>query len=424
MKYDKIKPMFLNSLRVGFFLAVRYITRSSVWSTVLIVFVMLLTFLNVIVVRGILVGIPEGARIAYEEEYAGQVIVSPLDERSYIERSRSIERALPTTAGYRDHTSRYIQGGVVEANYTTVRKKFELADDAAALIVGIDPSQEDRVTGIADRVAEGQYLTQDDDQEVLLGHQLLDRYLFGNITDGSTISDVFPGDKVRITLGDNTREYTVKGIVEGKVGENNRRIFMLNSELRKLINRFDQNVDEIAVRVDPSVPPERFRDDLLLAGFGGFAVIQTAVESQGQFLEDIRQTFEILSSLVGAIGVVVASITVFIVIFIFAIARQKQIGILKGIGISNVAVESSYVFLALFYATIGISLGLALLYGVIKPFLDEHPINFPFSDGVLVASLEDTLARIGIIIIATILAGYVPARMIVKKNTINAILGR
>jgi hypothetical protein len=41
------------SLRVGFFLATRQLRRSNPWSTSLIVFVMILTFLNLVVVSGI-----------------------------------------------------------------------------------------------------------------------------------------------------------------------------------------------------------------------------------------------------------------------------------------------------------------------------------------------------------------------------------
>jgi ABC-type lipoprotein release transport system permease subunit len=46
----------------------------------------------------------------------------------------------------------------------------------------------------------------------------------------------------------------------------------------------------------------------------------------------------------GSIGIVVSAITLFIVIFINAITRRKQIGILKGIGINSFAIEFSYLF--------------------------------------------------------------------------------
>ena len=72
----------------------------------------------------------------------------------------------------------------------------------------------------------------------------------------------------------------------------------------------------------------------------------------------------------------------------------------------------------------GVLIGMFLLYGILVPYIDANPINFPFSDGILVAEMSNTLTRAGLLILATILAGYIPARLVVKQNTLDAILGR
>jgi ABC-type antimicrobial peptide transport system permease subunit len=121
---------------------------------------------------------------------------------------------------------------------------------------------------------------------------------------------------------------------------------------------------------------------------------------------------------------VVASITIFIIIFINALSRRQQIGILKGIGIERTAIEIAYVLQAAFYALIGSALGAALVYGVLVGYFDKNPIQFPFSDGILVAPVDETLIRFGILFIITLIAGFLPAWLIVKQNTLNSILGR
>ncbi len=78
----------------------------------------------------------------------------------------------------------------------------------------------------------------------------------------------------------------------------------------------------------------------------------------------------------------------------------------------------------MFYAILGSGIGLALLYGLLSPFIAAHPIDFPFSDGILVAPLDTTLFRVGLLVLSTLVAGYIPARMIVRKNTLDSILGR
>jgi ABC-type antimicrobial peptide transport system permease subunit len=42
----------------------------------------------------------------------------------------------------------------------------------------------------------------------------------------------------------------------------------------------------------------------------------------------------------------------------------------------------------------------------------------------LVATAFGTTLRIALLIVATMIAGYIPARMIVRKNTLDSILGR
>ena len=141
-------------------------------------------------------------------------------------------------------------------------------------------------------------------------------------------------------------------------------------------------------------------------------------------MKDIIETFGLLGAAFSSIGLVVASITIFIVVFINALTRRKYIGILKGIGIPGGAIEVSYVLQSIFYALMGSALGLVLVYGVLVPAFAAHPIDFPFSDGILVAPLDETLFRIGLLVVSTLVAGYIPARMIIRKNTLDSILGR
>ncbi len=422
--------MILRSLRVGFFLMLRYIKRGSIWTSILIITIMFLTFLNVVVVRGILVGLPVGATSTYKKEYSGDVIITPLPDQYHIDRTMEIEKTLPSIYGFDSYASRYMTSGVLVANYSRPKKESLIPDQVGVALVGVNPGKEDVVTGLSKLVVEGRYFTGDDRTGVLLGSQLLERYVGGTPEAGGTpettgsIKDVYPGDTVKINIGNVTGEYTVVGVVKSKVGENSRRVFMLDKHLRKVINRSIDKKDEIAVRLKDGVDSGRYVEALIKSGAGEHAVIQTAKDAQGKFLDDIKETFDMLGNGIGLMGVIVAAITVFIMIFIVALNRQKQIGILKGIGINKLAIESSYVFLSILYAVVGISLGTIVLYVFIAPYLAVHPIDFPFAEGALVVPWNDTLVRSFILVFTTLLAGYLPARMIVQKNTINSILGR
>ena len=411
------------NIKIGYFLAWRQIRRANIWTTGLIVFIMVLTFLNLVVVSGILVGLIEGSIAAHHEQFTGDVILSNLDNKQYIEGSPNIISIIKNIPEVAFVTSRFSTGAVLEANYET-KKDTDKANTASAQLIGINPSAEDAVTGLASHMLEGQYLVPTDYDKVLVGSFLLAQYLSFDSPDLTSLKDVYVGTKIRIKINGITREVTVKGILKSKVDNISRGLYMVDSQAKDVIGRQDGNVAQIAVKLKPGADPLKVKQTLLLAGVDKSAKVQTYIDAQPKFLKDIIATFAMLGNFLSSIGLVVSSITIFIVIFINALTRRKFIGILKGIGINGQAIEISYIFQSVFYAISGSAIGLVLVYLALVPLFKSHPIDFPFSDGILVAPLSGTFIRMGLLIFATIVAGYIPARMIVRKNTLDSILGR
>ena len=411
------------NVRIGLYLAVRALRRASLWTTSLIIFVMILTFLNLVVVSGILVGLLQGAIDQTRTKYTSDVIVSALNDKKYIENSQNLIELIETLPEIKSITPRYREGGILEANYKT-RKETDKANTAPATLVGVDPLREDAVTGIAGDIVEGAFLEPGDYDQVVLGHYLLKQYIPIETPSFSTLEDVGIGTKIRVKVGEVTREVTVKGILKSKVDEIALRAFMVDSQFRSMIGRADGNVTEISLKLKDGADPVTVRTALERRGVDQYAKVQTYEDAQPQFLKDIIATFNMLGNVFSSLGLIVASITIFIVVFINAITRRKYIGILKGIGIHGRVIEFSYVFQSVFYALIGSAVGLGLVYGFLVPFFAAHPIDFPFSDGILVAPVDQTFFRVGLLVVSTLIAGYVPAWMIIRKNTLDSILGR
>ena len=416
---------FKDKLRVGFFLAFRQVKRANIWTNVLIICIMTLTFLNLVVVSGILVGLIEGAVVAVKDRYLGDIFISDLNNKAYIDRSTDIinfAQGMPEVTAL---TGRYIEGGTIESDYKELKKHpTDLDKSVGTSFAGINPQAEDKVSGISQLIIEGEYLDSDDYDQVLVGALLLKKYLDFESPNFLTLDNIEPGNRVKITVNGKSREVVVKGILKSKVDEIDRRVFFVDSQLRGLIDRYDYNVDEIVLRLVPGTNPIAVKNTLISAGFDKYARIQTQEDAEPKFIKDMKKTFNLLGAIISSIGLVVAAITIFIVIFINAITRRKFIGILKGIGIHQRTIEIAYIFQSVFYAVLGSALGTALVFLVLKPYFDKYPINFPFSDGILVATAEGTVIRIVVLIITTLIAGYVPARMVAKQNTLDAILGR
>jgi len=416
--------ILLTSIRVGVFLAIRQVRRTNFWANSLIVTIMVLTFLNLIVVSGILVGLIEGAVQAINKHYLGDIFISNLKEKHYIERTSSLVSAIEGLTGVENYSVRYIEGGVIQADFKTARKASEKNDEIATLMAGIDPEKENQVSDLKGKLLRGNYLEENDFDQILLGALLLKEYLPIDSPNFPVFQDVDVGDKLRVTINGNVREVTVKGITYTKVDEVDRRVFFPEKQFRGLIGRYDYNADEIVLRLKPGISEESVRDTLLAAGYGQYAKIQTREDAEPKFIKDMKETFNILGSIISFIGLVVASITIFIIIFINAIMRRKFIGILKGIGIHSRAIEFAYVLQSLFYAVVGSIIGVAIVFGFLEPYFQENPINFPFSDGILVATPEGAAWRVGILFLFTFIAGYVPAKIVVRQNTLDSILGR
>lgn len=416
-----------NAWRVGSFLAYRQIRRANIWTTALIIAVMALTFLNLVVVNGVLVGLIQSSIEAQRDRGTSDLVINKLDQKNEIESSNDIinvARSLPQVEAISVH---YVGGGSLNADYRRKLRSDEKPNKLAATIGGIDPANEDLITHLSKYMIEGNYLQDNDTDGILIGANFLYKYTPIEVTGFSTLKNVAIGDKIKVSIGNNSKEVIIRGFIKSKVDNNDFRAFMLNSEVHKLLGRSNANYDEISIKMKPEYRangPADVKQILLNNNFDIGAKIQTWEEAEPKFLKDIAATFGLLGNLIGTIGLVVASITIFIVIFVNALTRRKFIGILKGIGVNPKSIEISYIIQSIFYAVVGSAIGLAVLYGFLVPFIYAHPINFPFSDGILYAPLGGTMMRVVALLITTVIAGFIPARMIVKKNTLDAILGR
>ena len=417
---------FGNTLKVGWFLAKRQIKGSNKATTLLIIFIMMLTFLNLVVVSGILVGLIEGGNIANREQYTGDVIIKTLPGEKDIGKTYEITNTLEKMHGVEYFSVRYFEGGQIEANYKTRRDFDTLQDLVSTQITGINIKNEEELSNISDYIVEGEFLKEGESGYIIMGSSLLRRYSadFGDYF--ASLEGVYPGEEVKVTVGDNTRTFIVKGILDSKVGEVSLRAFITEEDFWRLSDRPGLNGNEISISIIPgaTLTSTELKSNLIKAGFENQGKIQTALEAIPDFLNQIKIAFSLLGNVIGLIGIAVASITIFIVIFINAVTRRKYIGIMKGIGISERAIEISYIFQSIFYATLGGLLGLLLVYGGLVPLFLAHPLDFPFSDGILVAPVPDTTFKFFLLLLVTLIAGYIPARRIVKKNTLDSILGR
>jgi putative ABC transport system permease protein len=430
-KLKDLQQEYLNGLRVGWFLAWRQLKRSSKGTTSLIIFIMVLTFLNLVVVSGLLLGLITGSFIQFKNSYSGEVIITSADGHGYIEDSPALVSYLERDPRVISISPRYAVSAQVLGTLNDLPKKNQRANLTGGVLVGIDPAREEAVTQFSRFVIKGQPLYTGDEGYILIGASLLKKYSAfadANIPGLDLLEDVDIGSRVRVSVSQNegqtfSKDFIVKGIVKTKVDEISTRFFVVDQEVKRLLATNNLQLQEIAVHADDNQSIQLVADIKKFLGTHA-ARVQTSSEAIPSFLRDIETTMGVLGNALSSIALVVATITIFIVVFINAVTKRKFIGIMKGVGISPLAIQFSYVIQALFYGLSGSIIGTLITFGFLKPFFDAHPIDFPFSDGILVVTPASAAIRVAILIAVTLIAGYVPAKLIVRRNTLDAILGR
>ena len=412
----------LKTAKISFFLASRQIKNANLWVNILIIFIMTITFLNLVFISGLLEGLVTGASKDSRNHYSGDIIITPEDEKINITSTKRLVDDISSLNEIEFYSVRYLQGAQVEADYSPFSAPNVERNAIGASLVGVNFEKENDVTSLEQFIIEGEYVYSNPQNKVIIGSGLLAQY--DAAIEGSTLEGVSVGDKIKITVSGTPKEYTVSGIVKAKLNQINNRLFIDTQQFINLTGRSSQLSDEIAITITNDQDIEKVRGLIKESAVESQAKVETWQESQGQFFEDLSMTFTILGAVIGAIGLAVASVTLFIVIFINAISREKYIGILKGIGVGSPIIKYSYVFQSIFYALIGSFIGLLLLYIFLVPYFNENPIDFPFSDGILDVTYQGVALRVLILFVSSVAAGFIPSHLIVKKNTIDSILGR
>jgi putative ABC transport system permease protein len=253
---------------------------------------------------------------------------------------------------------------------------------------------------------------------------LLGISIAGSPGDSSNnLGGVQVGDTVRLTYPNNIqKEYIVKGVFQTREMSADRMAFVTRDEMIAILGgqAFTDRANQILVKFSPA-----FSEKIVLADLRSLD-INGAVKSWQEYggsVGSVVSSFDMIASLISAISLVVVAIVMFIVIYINVVNRKRQIGILRAIGINRRIILYSYLFQAIFYAVIGMTVGGLLFQFGIRPYFDLNPINLPI--GQVRLSVNPVTVGIGVlgIIAAAVFAGIIPALTITRQTIIKSIWG-
>ena len=411
----------LGNIKLALFLAFKSIWKGNRWAALLIICVMALSFAQLVLTPAIISGVTKALNSQQINTLYGNVVIDPNSNSYYLDDASQIQTLVAQQPGVVATSAHLTTGAHIEYKWQTGADQTAKGAGGDWRVIGIDPSAESKVTTISKSLIAGSYLSKDDTDQIVLGVEIA-----GGPQASSapflTLGGVQVGDKVRLTFADGTqRIYNVKGIFRAREGEADRQAFVSYGEMTSVLGpAASKGATQILVKTTKSAKDAMVAAQLSTLGIDG--QIRTW-EEYGGSVGGVVGSFNVIASLIGAIGLVVAAIVMFIVIYINVLNKKRQIGILRAIGVNRFAIYISYLCQALFYAVLGIVAG-GLLFGyVIQPYFAAHPLDL--SIGRVSLATDPSTIRNSVIgiLTAAVLAGIVPVINVMRHSIIKAIWG-
>lgn len=395
-------------LRLPFYLAWQYIRRGRKWTFFLTLFMMSVAFINLIFVSSLFAGIIDGTNKQIIDTMTGNYYITPNDSQDYIlDKGRSLD-LVATIDGVTGESAR--TQVPARMTYKNIRGSWQ--------ILAVNPDDEKMVSNVADKMTSGVFLEPQDLDQIIIGRQIAGG---DNVEENAfSFKGAKVGEKVTLTFDGFAKEFTIKGIFATKFVESDNRAFITETALTKLIPSTADVATTIAIKTDKSAD-KNIIDSIRALNIDG--KVYSWEEAAG-LMTSVAESFKSINALVSIVGILIAAVTIFIIIYVDIVNKRKQIGILRAIGIKSYIIIFSYVILAAVYAIAGVILGTALFFFAIVPYFQAHPFVLPICDAVLVLSQLDYVARAEAIMWVSVISGLIPAALTTRTKILDAILGR
>lgn len=407
--------MYNDFLTAGF-IAYKSIIRGSRSTFALMMVILCLSFFNMLFIPGVFSGLLSTIISLEVNTYTSHVMLGPQQEptpKQFINNQTQLRAQIATIPGVLGTARTYLTAGSISFD----PQKNGVYKRVSAQIIGIDPSEARKILTLPKYIVAGQFLTDDDTDQIVIAAALAGGY---DLPQPNDLGGAKPGDKVQLVYGNGVeRTYTVKGITNILFGPALTNAYITGREAESVLGASDQ-ATQILVRGEDLGRADYYK--ARLQGLFPTLHAQTYLDLITA-IKPVLDAFKFVALIVSIISVLVAAITIFVMIYINAVSKKRQIGILKAIGIKENIIVFSYVFQSLFYVLCGVLFGLVFVFGILQPILSAHPIQLPFGPLHLVFGVPLILESVAGIFVAGFLSGYIPSRIVARENILKAIWG-
>jgi lipoprotein-releasing system permease protein len=221
-----------------------------------------------------------------------------------------------------------------------------------AMVLGIEPEAEDRITAISKKIKEGRFLT-NEEQGVVLGKGLAD---FLNLTVGDTLVMIGQGFHGVSANG----LFPITGIMEHPNQEFDKRLVLMDIETsREFYSAYGLSTSLVVMTGD------HYQVNHLKAEIGELLspekTVLTWIEMQPE-IEQLIQSDRASGIIMLGILYLVIAFGMFSVIMMMVKERRREFGVIHAVGMKKRKMAVVVLFETLFIGIIGCTVGLAVSY--------------------------------------------------------------
>jgi putative ABC transport system permease protein len=397
-----------NDLKVSLFLAYKSITKGNKGTQLLTIFIMSLIFVNLVFIGSIFLGLTETMNNQVVNTLYGNIVIEPKKDEKYINDVQSLRQKINSVPGITGISSQYSIGA-----------SLSYKDKSGAWAVrSINPDDEMMVTTIHNFMIDGEYISRMDTNEIILGKEIAGGY--GGDLEHVSLGGVNVGDSIDVLFNNGVkRTYRIKGIFDVNFIQSDLMAFISQKEMESVLG-IENKATQILIKTEDRGEEEKYIKQFLELGIK--EKIQPWPVYAG-IVKNVIISFDIIAMLISAIGLFVASVTIFIIVYMSTISKRRQIGILRAVGIKESIIIQSYVFQAMFIVICGTLIGLLIVLFAIQPLFISHPMKFPVGYVSLSIVPEKISVNVLSLFTAALTAGFIPSWMAVRETIIEAIWG-
>lgn len=403
--------------KIALFLGYKSIVNGHKGTIALMIFILTLAFVNLIFVASILNGITTTINNQMINNSVANIVISPQEDpikKDYILHVNDLRQQIANLPGVTATVAHYSMA----ATFAYDKNKDGQYKYGSWEVIGVDPEEEPLVTGISKNIIDGNYLEGLGSGDIVLGSDIAGGY--GAAQEFRSLGGAKVGEKIKLNFNNGvTREYTVKGISKVRFTLIDNTAYITRKEAESILQTNDQ-ASQILVKIDKTG-----NEDWYINKIQEMAP-NLKVRKWNEYtslLADLTKSFDLITALISIIGLAVAAITIFILIYVNTINKRRQIGILKAIGIKENIIVISYISQALFYAAFGIVFGLIAVYFFVEPYFIRYPLAFPVGDISLTIKTAQVIQGVFGLLVSALIAGLIPAWKAANENILKAIWG-